>query len=255
MRVLYLSAALALLDQITKLLVKGFVIPFLDIVHHGMYYGETIPLVGNFIRLTFVENPGMAFGIELQEEMRVLLALFSIIASIALVIYIYYQRTQPLGIRISLALILAGAVGNFIDRTFYGIIYGYAPLFYGKVVDFVDVDFFDFELLGRSYDRWPIFNVADSAVFLGVFLLLYFYRKHEQRHETKEQEEHDGLPESESSTEESGDHSGSTAAELSAAAAAQPDNGAPLKPEAPEINSKRDEPEENDGEDNKRETL
>ena len=75
------------------------------------------------------------------------------------------------------AFILGGAVGNLIDRLFYGIFYGYAPVFYGKVVDFFDVDFFDFSIFGRSYDRWPIFNIADAAVTIGVLILIIFYKK------------------------------------------------------------------------------
>jgi signal peptidase II len=86
-------------------------------------------------------------------------------------------------LRFSIALILGGAVGNLIDRTFYGIFFDYAPLFYGKVVDFFDVDFFDFTLFGRSYDRWPVFNIADAAVTIGVLVLILFYKKHENEDE------------------------------------------------------------------------
>jgi signal peptidase II len=70
-------------------------------------------------------------------------------------------------------------VGNVIDRMFYGLFYDYAPLFYGKVVDFFDFDFFNFSIFGRSYDRWPIFNIADAAVSIGVLILLFFYKHHE----------------------------------------------------------------------------
>ena len=62
-------------------------------------------------------------------------------------------------------------------RTFYGILFDYAPLFYGKVVDFFDFDFFNFTILGRNYERWPIFNIADASVTLGVLILLIFYRQ------------------------------------------------------------------------------
>ena len=74
-------------------------------------------------------------------------------------------------------MILGGAIGNLIDRMFYGIIYNYAPMFYGKVVDFFDFDFFNFSILGRDYDRWPIFNIADASVTVGVFILVFFYRR------------------------------------------------------------------------------
>ena len=76
-----------------------------------------------------------------------------------------------------MAFILGGAVGNLIDRVFYGVFYHYAPLFYGRVVDFFDFDFFNISILGKSYDRWPVFNIADSAVTIGVLMLILFYRK------------------------------------------------------------------------------
>jgi signal peptidase II len=88
-------------------------------------------------------------------------------------------------LKLSLAFILGGAIGNLIDRMFYGIFYGYAPLFYGHVVDFLDFDFFHFTLFGRTFDRWPIFNVADAAVTIGVVILLFFYNQ-KHREEVKE---------------------------------------------------------------------
>ena len=80
----------------------------------------------------------------------------------------------------AIALILAGALGNVFDRVFYGVLYHYAPMFYGKVVDFFDFDFFNFTLFGRSYERWPIFNIADASVTVGVLILLFFYKKHQE---------------------------------------------------------------------------
>jgi signal peptidase II len=73
-------------------------------------------------------------------------------------------------------MILGGAVGNLIDRLFYGVLYGDGPLFYGRVVDFLDVDFFNVNILGYHMSRWPVFNIADSAVTIGVLLLLIFHR-------------------------------------------------------------------------------
>ena len=104
------------------------------------------------------------------------LSLFSLLASIGIFYYLYKSSKQKFVVRLSLALILGGAIGNLIDRTFYGIIYGYAPIFYGKVVDFFNVDFFDFTLFGRTFDRWPIFNIADASVSIGVIMLLIFHR-------------------------------------------------------------------------------
>ena len=177
MRVLYVSLLVVIVDQVSKLSVKGFSIPFLNINYKGMFEGERIRVIGNFFRITFVENPGMAFGIDPGIDWKLWISIFSIIASIALIIYIYISRKQSLLFRISLALILGGAIGNLIDRLFYGIFYHYAPLFYGRVVDFFDFDFFNISILGKSYDRWPVFNIADSAVTIGVLMLIFFYRK------------------------------------------------------------------------------
>ena len=183
MRVLYISLFVVIIDQVTKLIVKGFSIPFLNISHEGMYHGQKIPVWGDFFQFTFVENPGMAFGIDLGDGFKLWISLFSIVASIGLLYYLFTVRNQSRSLRVSLALILGGAFGNLIDRVFYGVFYGYAPLFYGKVVDFFDFDFFDFEIFNRSYDRWPIFNIADLAVSIGVIILLIFYNKHQKETE------------------------------------------------------------------------
>ena len=178
LRVLYITLTVVILDQITKLFIKGFSIPFLNIDVKGMFQGERIEVLGDFFRITYIENPGMAFGIDPGINFKFWISLFSLIASVGLLIYLYMVRKESKSLRIALAFILGGAIGNLIDRMFYGVIFDYAPLFYGRVVDFLDIDFFDFTLFGRSYDRWPIFNIADSAVTIGVFILLIFYKKH-----------------------------------------------------------------------------
>lgn len=142
-----------------------------------MNYGETIQVIGNFFRITFIENPGLAFGFDPGLNFKFWISLFSLVASIALVVYLYVIRKKPFSTRFAVALILGGAIGNLIDRLFYGVFYGYAPLFYGRVVDFLDFDFFKFSLLGRNFDRWPIYNVADASVTIGVLLLVFFYPK------------------------------------------------------------------------------
>jgi signal peptidase II len=174
-RVLYVTGAVVLLDQVSKLLVKGFAIPFLDVYHAGVPLGASYPLLGDFLRLTFIENPGMAFGIDIGGKL--FLTLFSIAASVGIFAYLYKIREEPLVIRFSLSMILGGAIGNLIDRTFYGVIFGESALFYGKVVDFIDVDFFNIDLWGFHITRWPVFNFADAAVSSGVILLLIFHRK------------------------------------------------------------------------------
>jgi len=193
LRVLYISLFVVLIDQVSKLLTKGFSIPFLDINYKGMYHGQRIPIIGEFFRITFIENPGMAFGFDPGMDFKFWISVFSLVASAGLIIYLYAVRLQNLSLRIALAFILGGAVGNLIDRMFYGIFYGYAPLFYGKVVDFLDFDFFNITILGRSYDRWPIFNLADSAVTIGVLILIIFYKKHDKEEIEKKIEEHSAI--------------------------------------------------------------
>ncbi|MEJ2616998.1 MAG: signal peptidase II [Ignavibacteriaceae bacterium] len=177
MRILVVSFIIVIVDQLTKVLVKGFSIPFLHIYYQGMYDGQKIPVIGNFFRITFIENPGMAFGFDPGVNYKLWISIFSLAASIGLVIYLYIIRNQKFSLRLAIAFILGGAVGNLIDRMFYGIFYGYAPLFYGRVVDFLDFDFFNINIFGRHFERWPIFNIADSAVTIGVIILLFFYKK------------------------------------------------------------------------------
>ncbi len=146
-----ISAVILVVDQITKWMVKSW-----------LHLHQSIPVIGDTIRLTFVENPGMAFGIRLFEEhpfmSRWFFTIVSVIASILLIGYIYKMRFERRTYRVALGLILGGAVGNLIDR-----------LLYGRVVDFLDADIPD--LFGMS--RWPVFNVADSAVVCGMILITF----------------------------------------------------------------------------------
>jgi signal peptidase II len=173
-RVLLLSAAIVVVDQITKLLVKGVHLPSLGIEVQGLPYGASYPVIGDFFRITYIENPGMAFGIDLGSKM--LFSILSIIAVIAIFVYLLRAGGESTAFRASLAVILGGAVGNLIDRTFYGVLYGTAPLFHGSVVDFFDVDFFNITLGSYRLHRWPVFNVADACVTVGVLLILFFHR-------------------------------------------------------------------------------
>ena len=174
MRVLILTLFVVVADQFTKLMVKGISIPWLGINFQGVPLGSSRMVFGDFLRLTYIENPGMAFGIDLGGKM--FFSLVSIIASIAIVLYLYKMRKEPLLYRISLSLILGGAIGNLIDRTFYGVIFNEGTLFHGRVVDFIDADFFNINLFGYHLNRWPVFNIADAAVTCGVILLLFVHR-------------------------------------------------------------------------------
>ncbi|MFH0734029.1 MAG: signal peptidase II [bacterium] len=171
MKVLFFSLFIIVADQFSKIFIKGINIPFLNINIVGLNEFKSINLVGDFLKITYVENPGMAFGIGVSTEIKILLAFFSLAASIGIVYYLYKSKDKRLMFRIALALVFGGAVGNFIDRAFYGVIYGYAPIFFGNVVDFIKVNI---TFWGLDYQKFPIFNIADSAISVGMVLLLFF---------------------------------------------------------------------------------
>ncbi len=158
-QLLSITGIIVVVDQITKLLIKG--VPALSI--QGLPYGSSRPLIGDLFRITYVENPGIAFGIQIP-GMKIFFSLFSVIASIGIFIYIKRNRFRlPKWELIALAMIMGGAIGNLIDRCFYGVLYGEESLFYGHVVDFID--------FGYKKNWWPVFNVADSCVSIGVVVL------------------------------------------------------------------------------------
>lgn len=170
MRVLWATFVLVIVDQITKLVVKT-----------QMDLGQSIPIVGDVFRFTFTENPGMAFGLTIGSKL--FLTLFSIVATVLIFVYLRHVRWAPFGYRLSLALILGGALGNVIDRVFYGAIWGEclpsppgsSRVFYGCVVDFLHLDVWSGTvpaLGGRYFALFPIGNIADVAIIAGVVLLL-----------------------------------------------------------------------------------
>lgn len=169
-----IAACLIALDQATKLAAKGF--SFLGIECDGIGYREVIPVIGNFVTFVLVENEGMAFGISFG-VWKIFLSLFSIVASVALAWYITKIERFDAAVRVGVTLIFSGASGNLIDRVFYGVIFGESPLFYGRVVDFIQFDIPDVAFLGLHYTHFPVFNVADSCVTIGVCLLLLFHNR------------------------------------------------------------------------------
>ncbi|OGU58776.1 MAG: hypothetical protein A2X64_00560 [Ignavibacteria bacterium GWF2_33_9] len=175
------SVLLVILDQVTKLWIKGFSI--FGISHQGFDYGEIVQVLGSTLTFTFIENPGMAWGIHFGFIGKFFLSSFSIIASIILAIVLYRIRNKHLGVRLAITFILAGAFGNLIDRVFYGVFFGYAPLLYGKVVDFIQVDIPDISIGSYHLNTFPVFNVADSCVTIGICILLIFFNKVPQMHE------------------------------------------------------------------------
>jgi signal peptidase II len=175
-KVLIISCLVLIVDQTSKLLIKGLEIHSIGLNFRGLFPGQRIPVIGNFFNITFVENPGIAFGLDFGDTFKLLVSIFTLVACVLLVYFLFKNRKKGLNLRISLALILGGALGNLFDRLFYGLIYGYAPMFYGKVVDFFDIRMFNIYLFHHMVGNY-VFNFADFSVTVGVILLFYAYNK------------------------------------------------------------------------------
>lgn len=175
MKVLFITFFVVIADQITKILVKGISIPSMGIEIEGMPYQSSKKVFGDIFKITFIENPGMAFGLQIGGKL--FLSIFTIAATILLIFFLYKNRKENLILRLALAFILGGAIGNLIDRVFYGEIYSYAPFFYGRVVDFLHIDFPNFTIFGKTIYSWPIFNIADISVTVGFLMILIGYKK------------------------------------------------------------------------------
>ena len=167
-RLLLLGVALVVIDQIIKVLVKT-----------NMELGEQIMLIGQWCRLCFVENEGMAFGMAFGGKVgKLILSLIRVVLSGALIWWIHSllkKDTVPTGVLVGLTLITAGAIGNLVDCMFYGLVWDYAPFMFGKVVDM-----FYFPII-RTAEKViffsPVFNFADSCVTIGAFYLVLFQWK------------------------------------------------------------------------------
>lgn len=196
-KIVSLSVILLLLvDQIIKFAVKL-----------NMTLGESIPVFGDWFRICFVENNGMAFGMQLGGVIgKILLTLFRIVLIGFIIYYInrvlLRKKDTPTGVLVGVSLVLTGAIGNVIDCIFYGQIFsassfgmlaeflpsggGYAPLMMGKVVDM-----FYFPLIESTFPDWfpiwggedfiffrPVFNFADSCISVGVIYMMLFQYKY-----------------------------------------------------------------------------
>ena len=181
-------------DQVLKLYVKT-----------NMPLGSTDPVLGKWFLLRFIENPGMAFGIDIPGKFgKPALTLFRIVAAFFIGWYLrsLIVKNAPTGFILCLALVFAGAMGNIIDSIFYGVLFsdsnyfeaatmfpkggGYAGLLSGRVVDMLY-----FPIIEGNYPEWfpiwggqkfiffrPIFNIADSSISVGVAAILLFQRKY-----------------------------------------------------------------------------
>lgn len=181
-------------------------------------YGEGFNILGlEWAQIHFIENPGMAFGLSYGGVTgKIILTIFRIVM-VAILIYILrslLKNKESLGLLISFSLIIAGAMGNIVDSMFYGMIFsksvfhgglaefmpaegGYAPFLQGKVVDM-----FYFPLLDTTLPDWfpvwggerfqffrPVFNLADSAISVGVASIIIFHRKFFKQEKKKQPQE------------------------------------------------------------------
>jgi signal peptidase II len=186
------------IDQVVKMM-----------VHYGMDFGTAgqIRVFGDWFKLHYTTNPGMAFGMQLGSEYgKLILTSFRLIAMFGIGYYLFSlidKKAHP-GYIICIAMILGGAVGNLIDSVFYGVWLGNAPFdaaspwFHGQVVDMFYIDIWEgfipewVPLMGGSYTAlWPIFNIADASIFVGVGIILIFQKRFfdEENKETKAKEE------------------------------------------------------------------
>lgn len=192
-KVILLVSSILVVDQLSKFWIKL-----------NMSLGQSFNVIGDWFLIHFTENYGMAFGLQFWGEYgKLALSIFRIVAVILIGFYIasLIKKKMPAGLILGIALIMAGAIGNIIDSAFYGLIFsesgyatpatilpadgGYASFLHGRVVDM-----FYFPIINTTWPSWvpwvggerfiffrPVFNVADSAITIGVFYLLLFQRK------------------------------------------------------------------------------
>lgn len=182
-RYYFVALAVILIDQTSKLLVYKY-----------MQMHEEVNVIGDWFRLHYLLNPGMAFGIRWNSEFgKLALTFFRIIAMVGISIYLFRMEKKKAhtGFLVCLGLILGGAIGNVIDSTFYGVFLNNAPLdapylwFHGQVIDMLYFPIFHFywpdwvPSVGGTFFEFfsPVFNIADSAIFVGVASILIFQRK------------------------------------------------------------------------------
>jgi signal peptidase II len=181
LRPFLLATIIVLVDQIIKTWVRTHMEP-----------ETTINILGRYGMLQYTENNGMAFGWELGGEGgKLVLTLFRILAVFCIgygLVYLIKHKYHR-GLILCVAMIFAGALGNIIDSTFYGLLYQHGHLFEGRVVDM-----FHFPIIQTTYPSWfpiwggqnfeffePIFNLADASISVGVILILLFQKRYFKR--------------------------------------------------------------------------
>src|SRR5690606_14658270 len=182
-RYFLIAFVVILFDQTSKLLVYNY-----------MYLHQEINVIGEWFKLHYLLNPGMAFGIRWNSEFgKLALTAFRIVAMFGIGFYLWKMAIQGAhnGFLICMALILGGAVGNVIDSTFYGVFLNNhppdspTPWFHGQVIDMLFFPIVEFTLPdwipfkgGENFLFFsPVFNIADSSIFIGVATILLFQRR------------------------------------------------------------------------------
>ena len=190
-----------IIDQVLKFIIKT-----------NMYLYQDIPVFGNWFIIKFIENNGMAFGIDIPGSYgKMILSLFRIAAVIGIGFYLHHliKIKSHTGLIITVSMVMAGAIGNIIDSLFYGMIFsdstpyslavlfpedgGYSSFLHGKVVDM-----FYFPIIRGNYPSWipflgdqsfeffrPVFNIADSSITCGVIAILIFQKRFFEHMEQK----------------------------------------------------------------------
>jgi signal peptidase II len=202
--VVIIILAIIVVDQALKIWVKT-----------SMHYGQQINLLGDWLRLFFIENEGMAWGWKFGGDWgKLTLTIFRLVAVVFGVFYIgsIVRKKYHRGFIICVAMIFAGALGNLIDSMFYGLIFsrsddglplatmfppggGYASFLHGKVVDMIYAPIIENKVLPSWVPFWggerftffsPIFNIADASISAGVIVILLFQRRFFRKHPQEE---------------------------------------------------------------------
>jgi signal peptidase II len=189
---IFLILLILILDQVLKIWVKTH-----------MELGDEIHIFGKYGMLHFIENNGMAFGMEMGgKKGKIILSLFRVVAicGIGWFLTSLFRKKANVGLILAVSAILAGAIGNLIDSAFYGMIFsesfsqpaimfppggGYSSFLQGRVVDM-----FYFPIINTHWPAWspfrpgesfiffrPVFNISDSSITCGVFAILIFQKK------------------------------------------------------------------------------
>lgn len=196
-KALLLIFSILLVDQVVKIIVKT-----------NMVIGEEIFVVGTWFRIHFLENNGMAFGMEWGGKAgKVALSIFRMLAIVGISLYLrsIIRKDASTGLILSVSAIIAGAAGNLIDSAFYGMIFseswhtpavmfpeggGYSSFLHGRVVDMlyfpiIDTYWPDWSPIkpGQSFIFFrPVFNIADASITTGVLSILLFQKRYLEGH-------------------------------------------------------------------------